>query len=104
MTDATTKICSFLGIGMDVFKGLVNKDTPKKDNTTDSRPWLSDEQFDEGLQRVGEGEGGVYEKIINTFKMKKVYKEQLDQAHELAMKLDDVAGEVQEEFDNMSVK
>ena len=46
----------------------------------DTREWLSEARFNEGLKRIQEGEAGVYEALNTEFKMKKVYKEVLKTA------------------------
>lgn len=43
----------------------------------DNRPWLSDKQFKQALERIEGGEAGVFEKINKAFKMKKEYREAL---------------------------
>lgn len=80
-TDAFTKICSFLEIGIDVFKGLVdNKQQsseqrpPVKD---DNRPWLNDKQLEKIVSRIQNGEHQLKETAIKEFRMKKEYKEKI---------------------------
>ena len=46
----------------------------------DTREWLSEAKFNDGLKRIQEGETGVYDALNTEFKMKKVYKEVLQNA------------------------
>lgn len=54
--------------------------TPKGD--TDEKPWLSEKQFDIAIRRIVDGDGSVYQKTIDGFRMKKEYRAELDKAHE----------------------
>ena len=82
-TDAITKIGSYLGIGIEVFKGLVKASAPSNNSTPkeeDNRPWLTEKQLEQAVARIKAKEAGVYEKIDAAFKMKKEYREQLKNA------------------------
>jgi len=73
-TDALTKIGSYLGVGIDVFKG---KQTGSKTyaQTEDNRPWLDAKGFTYLLEK------GSAEEIATAFKtrrMKKDYRTQLE--------------------------
>lgn len=46
----------------------------------DTREWLSEAKFNEGLKRIQEGEEGVYDALNVEFKMKKTYREVLKTA------------------------
>ena len=71
-TDAITKIGSYLGVGMNVFKGLQDASRPPK--AEDTRAWLTEEQF-KGL--LTKGTKAQIETYMKKFKMKKLYKEEL---------------------------
>lgn len=83
VTDATTKICSYLGIAMDVYKGKADRkqDTGKKDsapiNIDTDKPWLTEKQYHDALARITKGEREVYSKVNDVFKMKKEWRENL---------------------------
>lgn len=70
-TDGITKIGSYLGIGMDVFKGLSGTTTPAP---VDQRAWLDEKGFQYLMTK------GTNKDIASAFKnrrMKKEYKEKL---------------------------
>ena len=74
-TDALTKICSFLEIGLDVFKGKHDNKTGTQNKPEDNRPWLDDKGFAYLIEK------GSYEEIQTAFKtrrMKKDYRTQLE--------------------------
>lgn len=76
-TDALTKIASYLGIAMDVFKGLADKNDKKADagNTaynhkalgTKEKPLIPNGSLAKALERIRAGEKGVYEKVLDTY-------------------------------------
>lgn len=77
-TDALTKIGSYLGVGMDIFKGLQE---PKKEeikttssyNRTeivkDGKPLISNASFKKALERIEAGEEGVKDKVLATYSL-----------------------------------
>ena len=72
-TDALTKIGSYLGVGIDVFKGKHNASTPQQEDT---RQWLADKGFEYLLKQ------GTKDEINTAFserKMKKEYRTQLEE-------------------------
>lgn len=79
-TDALTKICSYLGIGMDVYKGLVNSPGSKgKDNTgPDDLPWLNENtpQFKGAVEKLRAGTTTI-EKIKTVMRLSKKVEEKL---------------------------
>lgn len=75
-TDAITKICSWLEIGIDVFKGINQPFKPKSD-PNDKRPWLNinSEQWKAAIKFLKEGKNIS---IIETkYKISKANKEKL---------------------------
>lgn len=54
-TDALTKICSCLGIGMDVFKGLADSSATSKPEPPKVTEWLSEENFATAMQATKKG-------------------------------------------------
>ena len=58
------------------------KHEPTNHNTyqEDTREWLSEVKFNDGLKRIQEGEEGVFDALNNEFKMKKAYREVLQKA------------------------
>jgi hypothetical protein len=85
VTDALTKMTSYLEIGIDVFKGLV---TPSGNQSTsshlnakeDNRPWLKENQLSKIIHRIKNGEAHLKESAVKEFKMKKEYKQQIMEA------------------------
>lgn len=53
---------------------------PEHVQQEDTREWLSETKFNEGLKRIQEGEEGVYDALNAEFKMKKTYREVLKTA------------------------
>lgn len=79
-TDALTKIGSYLGIGMDIYKGLGEKKDDKKDpkNTTlynhnaigkPGAPLITNGAFKKAIERIEAGETGVKEKVLSTYSL-----------------------------------
>lgn len=71
-TDALTKICSFLEIGIDIFKGSTdahkgNANTPPKE--ADTRPWLDEKGYNYLMEQ------GTPEQIATAFKTRRMKKE-----------------------------
>jgi len=76
-TDAITKIGSYLGVGMDVFKGLRDSAPAAKSKaplTEDNRKWLTEEQYKNLIDKGTDNHIKIY---LEKFKMKKEYKEGL---------------------------
>lgn len=73
-TDALTKIGSYLGIGMDVYKGLVESE---KSTEIDNRQWLNDntKPFDEAIKFLQNG--GTIDKIEAKYKLSKQVRDKL---------------------------
>lgn len=77
-TDAITKVCSFLGIGIEVFKG--NKTQAPKTYPDNDLPWINDKQVADLVQRIKGGEQGIIEKAKKAFKISKANLEKLQTA------------------------
>jgi len=77
-TDAITKVCSFLGIGIEVFKG--NKNPTPKTYPDNDLPWINDKQVADLVQRIKGGEQGLVEKAKKSFKISKANLEKLTTA------------------------
>lgn len=74
-TDAITKIGSYLGVGMNVFKGLV--DTPSVKTAApaeDNKKWLTEEQYKNLIEKGTPNHIKIY---LEKFKMKKEWREAL---------------------------
>lgn len=50
---------------------------PKSD---DDRKWLTEKQFNDAMIRISNGERELFDKLVASFKMKKEYKKQLEDA------------------------
>ena len=53
---------------------------PKQNNNGNDKPWLSEQQFKVALARILAGEEGIIPKLDESFKMKKEYREKLNEA------------------------
>lgn len=77
-TDALTKICSFLEIGMDVYKGKQTSGGPAPTHApTEDKPWLNENtsQFSAALTYLNKG--GLIADIEKKYKLSKKVKESL---------------------------
>ena len=84
-TDALTKIGSYLGIGMDVFKGLDNKSQPQQKTTPinvadtwlniTSREGYPTQQWKELLLDIKEGRITTLKQVTDVYKVSKVNQE-----------------------------
>ncbi len=72
-TDALTKIGSYLGVAIDVFKGLNDN---KKPSQNDNRPWLTEDGF-KWLMSLDATKEDI-KKAFSTRRMKKDYRTQLE--------------------------
>jgi hypothetical protein len=48
----------------------------------DERPWLTEEQYKKVLERITDGDTSAKDKAIHSFRMKKIYREGIEQAVE----------------------
>jgi len=86
VTDCLSKCASYLEVGLEVFKGQVSPPTdntandsqPKKQYADDSRPWLKEEELKEMLRWIKEGQGEIVRNKMNDYRMKKIYKQELN--------------------------
>ena len=89
-TDALSVAMKMLGVGADVYMGHggkydagtneQNTETPaKKEYPEDNRHWLSENGLRQVLDRIATGEDGVAEKTFAAFRMKKEYREQINE-------------------------
>jgi len=84
-TDALTKICSYLGIGMDVFKGLGDKKDDKKPlNTPPIKPVPNDAQLKRTIDLILSGETEKYDAAIKAFTLTKEQADKLKEAYDFA--------------------
>jgi len=75
-TDALTKIGSYLGVGIDVFKGKSEPKNEAESEPTNEKPWITEKQFNEVCKRA-ETDKSVIDKAIDTYKIKKIWFEKL---------------------------
>lgn len=72
-TDALTKIGSYLGIGMDVYKGLAEKTNVTiynhRPTEKNGLPLITNAQFKKACERVEKGELDIYHKVKADFSM-----------------------------------
>ena len=87
-TDALTKIGSYLGIGMDVFKGLEKKPENKpvtsynhKEIVQDGKPLLTNANFRKVIERIEKGEKDVYYKTMDAFSLDPAQKNLLEKTY-----------------------
>lgn len=67
VTDALTKICSYLEIGMDVFKGKKQPEQPKRPEVKKVK--CTEKEINAAIVRINKGEQGVYEKMKTVFEL-----------------------------------
>lgn len=81
VTDALTKICSYLGIAMDVYKGKADKAPQSQANGSDDKPWLNEgtKQFEGAIAKLKAGTTTI-QKIETVFKLSKSIREKLQSA------------------------
>lgn len=51
---------------------------PQQQNQNDDKPWMNEKQFESAKQRIANGEFDLLPKLLSEFKMKKVYREELE--------------------------
>lgn len=80
VTDAITKICSMLEIGIDVFKGLhVHTEKPKS-TAPENAPWANDNEVNAAVDRISKGDQGVLEALLSTHKLSKANRSKIEAA------------------------
>lgn len=80
VTDAITKICSMLEIGIDVFKGLhTHKEKPKSTAPSDA-PWINDNEVNVAIEKINSGTTGVLEDLLSKFKISKANRAKIEDA------------------------
>lgn len=77
-TDALTKICSYLGIGMDVYKGLHGNGGDQKKPDQPELPWLNEgsKEYDGALKKLRAGTTTI-PKIKTVMRLSKKVEEKL---------------------------
>lgn len=58
--------------------------TKKESPPTTEKPWLSEDQLQQALKRITDGDKGVYQKVISSFQIKKEHRQKLDEALKVA--------------------
>lgn len=79
-TDALTKMCSYLEIGMDVFKGLATPEKKSENKQEDDKPWINDKQVQAVITRIKGGDKGAKDECYKAFKVSKANRELIDKA------------------------
>lgn len=84
-TDAITKIGSYLGVGIDVFKGKSNEHNTEIKNVytqkiQESKTWINDEQFNsEMIDLVKLGNASlIYKKLMEKYMVARRYRDLID--------------------------
>lgn len=54
----------------------------------DERPWLTEKQFHQAIEKINAGLWEIHEKTVATFRMKREYRKQLDEALEFSKTVD----------------
>lgn len=83
-TDALTKIGSYLGIGMNVFKGLTEKPTTlynHKNIEEGDKPLITNAAFKKAMERLKGGESKVYQSVLDTFSLDTTQKQLLSDTY-----------------------
>jgi|GEM_PF-3658904 len=104
VTDAITKICSMLEIGIDVFKGLQTGKGGKSNKTTisapETAPWLTEAQYNEAIKQINNGEKGLFDKLYAEYRMKKAYRTGLQEAEKKPLKMPETETKPKEKAEN----
>lgn len=81
-TDALTKICSFLEIGIDVFKGkITHKNTTSSEpKPKDNRPFINKAQVDKVIEKIRSGDKEAKDKCYKAFQVNSEFKKLIDEA------------------------
>jgi hypothetical protein len=85
-TSAVGRALGFLGIGIINSIATAEEVSHAIAQQADTRPWLSEKQFTQAIQRMENGED-LLEELTANFKMKKTYREQFEAIRELNQKL-----------------
>jgi len=87
-TSAIGRAIGAFGIGIensyasaDELKKAIDREGYNETNPEQDKPWLSQKNLDAILTRMAGGDGEIYQKTLDYYKMKKEYRSQLDQAH-----------------------
>lgn len=82
-TDALTKIGSYLGVGMDIFKGLTETKPVTSYNHNkiekEGKPLISNASFKKAIERIEAGEKGIVEKVLETYSLEATQEKLLKQ-------------------------
>lgn len=86
-TDALGTAMKMLGLAADVYRGFSDSkyqndnrqsQPSQSQSNNDDKPWLNEKQFEQAKQRILNGESDVIQKLDDAFKMKKVYRAELN--------------------------
>lgn len=80
VTDAITKICSMLEIGIDVFKGLHTHKEKVKSTAPADAPWINDNEVGSAIAKINSGVSGVLEDVLSKFKVSKANRAKIEDA------------------------
>lgn len=67
--------------------GKMPPNTAATKDEGDQRPWLSEKQYEQAIARINDGEIGLLPDLMKTFRMKRAYREALEQAEKLSNSL-----------------
>jgi hypothetical protein len=90
-TSAVGRALGFIGIGIVNSIATADEVSHAIAQQEDTRPWLSDKQFTQAIQRIEKGED-IAPKLFKDFKMKRTYREQIEAVLELNGKLNTHVG------------
>jgi hypothetical protein len=63
-------------------KGTAGKVWKEKDKSiSDARPWITQRQVEQAIERMEAGEKDVYDKTIKTYRIRRTYRTQLDKVY-----------------------
>lgn len=90
-TSAVGRACAMAGIGVidniasaDEIQKASNRNpagsAPAAPAVEDERPWLSDKQCDQAVEKIKAGNRDIYQKTLEVFKVNKKHREALEQA------------------------
>ena len=85
ITDALGTAAKMIGVAADVYMGKVDtkyQQPPAEPKQEDTRPWLTQKQFEQAEARIMNGDADVLDKLKAAFRIKKEYSDNLIKAHE----------------------
>lgn len=69
----------------EILKAVVKKEPPE-----DTRPWITQRQLEQAMERIEAGDSSVYDKTIKAYRIRRSYRAQLDKVYKHTQQLQEV--------------